>query len=96
MVSKAERNLDNILDENYKNDEGKIIPEVAKIVVDVSKTIVKTLGKDEGYTEKTETDITSGGNPINIIIPKAVSDTFEINETPNKETGGSNTQQEQV
>lgn len=96
MLSKAERNLDNMLDENYKSYEGKIIPEVAKIVVDVSKTIVKTLGKDKGYTEKTETDLTSGGQPLQVIIPQAVAETFKIDANTNQETRGSNTEQKQI
>jgi phage terminase small subunit len=56
MLSKAERNLDKALDYKVENDEGKLMPEVAKIVVDVSKTIVSTLGKSEGYSTKVETE----------------------------------------
>src|SRR3990167_4979375 len=40
MLSKAERNLDRTLDLVYINEEGKIVPELLKIQVDVSKTIV--------------------------------------------------------
>ena len=63
MLSKAERNLDKTLDLVCVNDEGKIVPELLKIQVDVSKTIVQTLGKNEGYSTRTETDVTSGGKP---------------------------------
>jgi len=80
MLSKAERNLDKMLDENYRNDEGKIQPEVAKIVIDVSKTIVKTLGKDDGYSEKIETDLTSKGEKI-VFLPSELLDKHNLNET---------------
>src|SRR3990167_9259658 len=67
MLSKAERNLDKKLDLVCVNDEGKIVPELLKIQVDVSKTIVQTLGKNEGYSTRTETDVTSCGKPIPIL-----------------------------
>jgi len=54
MLSKAERNLEKVLDTSYENEEGKIISDVMRIVVDVSKTIVSTLGKDEGYSTRAE------------------------------------------
>lgn len=53
MLSKAERNLDKVLDTSYENDEGKIQPDVMRIVVDVSKTVVTTLGKED-YSTRTE------------------------------------------
>lgn len=37
------------------------------------------------------TDLTSNGKTINIVVPQAVADAFNIDES-NKETGGSNTQ----
>jgi phage terminase small subunit len=54
MLSKAERNLDKALDESYKDEDGKIQSDVMRIVVDVSKTIATTLGKDEGYSSRSE------------------------------------------
>ena len=54
MLSKAERNLDKVLDTKYEDAEGKLIPDVMRIVVDVSKNIASTLGKDEGYSTRTE------------------------------------------
>lgn len=53
MFSKAERNLDYVLD-MVVEDEGKINPQLLKIKTDVSTTIAKTLGKEEGYSERTE------------------------------------------
>jgi hypothetical protein len=53
MFSKAERNLDFVLDMEVE-EEGKINPQLLKIKTDVSTTIAKTLGKQEGYSERTE------------------------------------------
>jgi hypothetical protein len=71
MVSKAERNLDNTLDLVTLNKEGYEDPQLLKIKIDVSKTIVQTLGKDEGYSTKTETDLTSKGEKIE--FPTAIN-----------------------
>lgn len=38
---------------------------------------------------KQDTDITSNGKTINIVVPEAVKDTFNIHE-PTQETGGGN------
>ena len=54
MLSKAERNLDKTLDLVTLNKEGLEDPQLLKIKVDVSKTIVQTLGKDEGYSTRSE------------------------------------------
>jgi hypothetical protein len=40
---------------------------------------------------KQDTDLTSGGKTINVIIPQALAESFKIDAT-NKETGGSNTE----
>lgn len=79
MLSKAERNLDKVLDTSYENNEGEVKPEIMRIVVDVSKTITQTLGKDEGYSTKTETDLTSKGERI-LIMPTEL-----INKNENKD-----------
>lgn len=46
MLSKAERNLDKILDLPLEDK--------ANIVLDASKFVAKTLGKDEGYSDRSE------------------------------------------
>lgn len=70
MLSKAERNLDKVLDTKYENDEGKIVPDVMRIVVDVSKTVVSTLGKDEGYSTRSE-HTGKDGEPLQISFDEA-------------------------
>jgi len=84
MMSNAERNLSRILNLDYK--KMKLMPDgstqegidndTLRIVADVSKTIVTTLGKDLGYSTKTEV---SGGMNSEINI-KSISyaDPIEI------------------
>ena len=77
MMSNAERNLSRILNMDYK--KMKLMPDgstqetvdndTLRIVADISKTIVTTLGKDVGYSTKTEV---SGGMNSEISI-KSVS-----------------------
>lgn len=64
MLSKSEKVLDETLDMNTLDKEGRIDPQLHKIKVDVAKTVVSTLGKDVGYSTKTETDLTSKGEKI--------------------------------
>lgn len=54
MLSKSEKVLDETLDMDTTNKEGNIDPQLHKIKVDVAKTIVSTLGKEEGYSTRTE------------------------------------------
>lgn len=61
MLSKAERNLDKILDLNYEKEDGDIKTDILKVVSDVSKNITSTLGKDEGYSNRTEMTGKDGG-----------------------------------
>jgi phage terminase small subunit len=56
LLEKAEKNLENLLD---SEDE--------KIQADMSKFVTKTLGKNEGYSERVEQDITSAGKPIPLL-----------------------------
>jgi hypothetical protein len=67
MLSKAERNLDRVLETDYEDDEGNIKSDVMRIVVDVSKTIVTTLGKDDGYSSRSELT-GKDGNAIEIDV----------------------------
>lgn len=67
MLSKAERNLDNTLDLITLNKEGLEDPQLLKIKVDVSKTIVTTLGKDH-YSTKSETELTPSDELIPLLV----------------------------
>lgn len=70
MLSKAERNLDKTLDLVTLNKEGLEDPQLLKIKVDVSKTIVSTLGKDEGYSTRSEVTGKDGKD----LIPEPLSE----------------------
>lgn len=54
MLSKAERNLDKVLDFEMMTDEGKVNTQVASLVIGVSTTVASTLGKEEGYSTRQE------------------------------------------
>lgn len=54
MLSKSEKVLDETLDMNTLDKEGLIDPQLLKIKVDVAKTIATTLGKEEGYSTRSE------------------------------------------
>ncbi len=54
MLAKAEKLLDKTLTLKYKDANGKIQSDVLRIQTDVAKHITKTLGKDEGYSERSE------------------------------------------
>lgn len=69
MVSKAERNLDKALDYKQEDEYGNIMPDIARLVIDVSKTVVTTLGKNEGYSTKVEQELSNpDGNLKTIVI----------------------------
>jgi len=73
MLSKAERVLDRTLDMQPVNDKGQIDVPLLRVQTDVAKIVVTTLGKNEGYSTKTETDITSNGETIKgftYVMPK--------------------------
>ena len=73
MLSKAERNLDKVLDFKMKDEEGKVITPIASLVVGVSTTIVKTLGKDDGYSERSELT-GKDGEKLEIIVTNYMED----------------------
>ncbi len=69
MLSKGEKVLDETLDYIAIDEKGKVDVGIARIKLDAAKVVVTTLGKDEGYSTKTETDLTSKGERI-LIMPQ--------------------------
>jgi len=61
MLEKAERLLNKTLTLKYKDENGKVQSDVLRIQTDVAKHITKTLGKDEGYSERSEVTGKDGG-----------------------------------
>lgn len=82
LLSKAEFVIDKAL--NYKSDivnsegEEEVDKELLRIQTDVAKHITKTLGKDEGYSERSE-HTGKDGNPI-VFMPQELMDKFNLSE----------------
>ncbi len=53
---------------------------------------IKAWEMSEGKAES-KTDITSGGQPLQVLVPQAVAETFNLNADTNTETGGVSTEQ---
>lgn len=72
MMDNAERNIARILNLGYTKikqlEDGSQTEEVDKdvlrVVADMSKTIVQLLGKDEGYSQRTEVKVSALPTPI--------------------------------
>lgn len=54
MFSKAEKVLEKTLSYSTEDEEGKVKVDLLRVQTDVAKTIVTTLGKDEGYSSRSE------------------------------------------
>ena len=78
MVSKAERNLSNMLDLDERDGGDEIKPQLLNIKKDVSVTIAKTLGKDKGYTERTEMTGANGKDLFDVPKEKRESITDKL------------------
>lgn len=87
MLSKSERKLERTLDyeveEIDENGKMKVRTDLLKIQVDVAKTLVTTLGKNEGYSSRNELTGKDGENlptPLLYALPNNDSNK-EDNET---------------
>lgn len=69
MLGKAEKVLDETLTTPHMDEEGKVDSSILRVKTDVAKHITSTLGRNEGYSTKVETDITSGGEKIETTNP---------------------------
>ncbi len=85
LLSDAENNLKKLLNTPYivtkqKNGEKyeEVDAELARLVLDVSKTIVKSLGKDEGYSERSEVT-GKGGEPI-VFMPAELLNKYNLDK----------------
>jgi hypothetical protein len=61
MLSKAEKKLEKILDYEPVDEAGKLDVPLLRVQADVSKHVTSTLGKDEGYSTRTEQTGKGGG-----------------------------------
>lgn len=98
MLTRAEKNLDKVLRMEFSGmkiqedgtEKEVIDKDILKAVIDVSKTVVTTLGKDEGYSTKTEVKGDMGGEikinsisyaePVKEIESKVVDKSIKVIE----------------
>lgn len=80
LLGKAEKVLNKTLDYETEKD-GKVQTDILRIQQDTAKFIAKTLGKDEGYSERTELT-NPDGNLKTIIINKYGSTEQNSNDKP--------------
>jgi hypothetical protein len=66
-VNESEKVFKEILETNHKDLEtGKVDSGVLRIKADIAKFLASTKGKDEGYSTRTETDLTSKGEKVSL------------------------------
>lgn len=73
MLGKAEKVLDRTLDYEPMSEEGKIDVALVRVQTDVAKHITATLGKDEGYSTRTEQTGKDGKDLIPETTPEVIA-----------------------
>lgn len=76
LLGKAEKVLEECLDIPKESE-----PALVKVRQDTAKFIASTVGKHEGYSTRTETDVTSGNKPISIVVSKEVAEKYNLDES---------------
>ena len=75
LLSKSEHITDKIFDMEAVDKDGNIKADILRVQADTAKHIQKTLGKDEGYSERTET-IGNGSNVV--FLPAELIEKFNL------------------
>ncbi len=75
LLTKSEKIINKILD--METDKADVL----RVQSDVAKHITKTLGKDEGYSEKTEI---TGGNSV-VFLPQELITKFNLADKPKED-----------
>lgn len=83
MLSRAEKVLKKTLIMTTKDETGKEQADLLRIQVDAAKHITKTLGKDEGYSERSEVT-GKDGNPI-VFMPAELMDKYALTDGTKQE-----------
>lgn len=94
LLNKAEHVLDKTLDMKLENEEGKPDAALIRTVNDTAKFIAKTLGKDEGYTERHETT-GKDGNPI-VFMPAELLEKFNLGDVKIEDIKTSEVETEEI
>lgn len=83
LLNKAERVLDKTLDMDTQDENGKEKADLLRVQNDAAKFVAKTLGKDEGYNERTEIS-GANGQPI-IFMPAELMEKYNIESSNSDE-----------
>jgi hypothetical protein len=83
LLGKSEKVLDKVLSiQDTVDDKGKERADLLRVQVDAAKHVTKTLGKDEGWSERQE--ITgAGGEPV-VFLPAELIQKYDLGEDENK------------
>jgi hypothetical protein len=73
LVSKGEKVLEETLEYDILNEDGKRDPAIARLKLDAAKHVTSTLGKDLGYSMRTE-QTGPDGVPLTITVVKYTDD----------------------
>lgn len=83
LYRSAERVLDEALKVEHIDKEGKVDAAVLRVKTDTAKHVTKNLGKDDGWTERTETTGKDGA-PV-IVMPAQLIKKFGLGGLTNNE-----------
>jgi hypothetical protein len=81
LVKKSEKLSEDILDLPYLSEEGKPDTNILRVKQKEAEFVRSTLGKEAGYTTKTQTDITSGGKELPAPIINITRDAIHTDDS---------------
>lgn len=82
LLSKAEKVLNKTLDMETMGENGKEDAALIRVQNDSAKFVAKTLGKDEGYSERTEVTGKDGGDIV--FLPLELMQKYNLSEEDTK------------
>ena len=79
LLGKSEKVLDKVLSiEETRDEKGQERADLLRVQVDAAKHVTKTLGKDEGWSERQE--ITgAGGEPV-VFLPAELIEKYDLSD----------------
>ena len=86
LYQNAEKVLEEAMEVSHKDKDGKVDSATLRVKTDVAKHVTKNLGKDDGWTERTETT-GKDGTPIIVMPPELIAKYDLKNLGENKPSG---------